>query len=415
METGIQYDAILIRFGELFLKGKNRQRFVDRLFGTVQMKLAGFPDLVLEMKRDYFLITLNGTDDCAVRRQLDFVFGIHSYALGKICESSLESICETALPVAVEACKEGKSIKFETRRGWKKFPLDSISVSQQVAEYVGENSPEGAIRFNVAQPDLAIRILIKSGHTLVVSSIVPASGGLPIGLNGRALLMLSGGLDSPVAGYLVMKRGLQVEGLHFESPPYTTSRARQKVYDLAEKMAHFLPNGTFRLHVVPFTELQKELVAHVPESYSMTVMRRMMYRVTAGVAERHRIRLLANGESLGQVASQTPDSMWAINAVTDMPVIRPVACMDKIEIMDLARKIDTYEISTRPFEDCCTVFVPKSPSTAPKKEKCERFEESFEWEPLVQQCIENTEVIEIRAGHPVLIDDDTTDEICALL
>ncbi len=410
----MQYDAILVRFGELFLKGKNRQRFIDRLFQTAKTKLAGFPEVVIQLKYDHILVTLNGADDRAVLNQLDFVFGIHSYALGKICKSSMDDICKTALPVAIEACKDGQAIKFETRRGWKKFPSNSISVSQQVAEYVGEHAA-GAVTYNVKNPDLAIRILIKADHTLVVSRTVLASGGLPVGLNGRSLLMLSGGLDSPVAGYLMMKRGLQVEGLHFESPPYTTVRARQKVYDLAEKMAHFLPNGKFRLHVVPFTTLQKELFAHVPESYGMTIMRRMMYRVVAGVAERHKIRLLSNGESLGQVASQTPDSMWAINAVTEMPVIRPVACMDKSEIVEIAQKIDTYEISIRPFEDCCTVFVPQSPATAPKKEKCEQYELKFDWAPLVQACIENTEIIDVQAGHPISLDSDTTDEICSLL
>lgn len=411
----MQYDAILVRFGELFLKGKNRHRFVGRLFQTAKTKLAAFPDVVLELKYDHILVTLNGADDHAVVQQLDFVFGIHSYALGKICESSMEAICQTALPVALEACKAGKAIKFETKRGWKKFPATSIAVSQQVAEYVGEHAPEGSVAYNVKHPDQTIRILIKPGHTLVVSKIVPASGGLPVGLNGRTLLMLSGGLDSPVAGYLMMKRGLQVEGLHFESPPYTTARARQKVYDLAEKMAHFLPNGIFRLYVIPFTRLQKDLFAHIPESYGMTIMRRMMYRVAAGVAERHKIRLLSNGESLGQVASQTPDSMWAINAVTSMPIIRPVACMDKSEIVEIAKKIDTFDISIRPFEDCCTVFVPKNPSTAPKKDKCEKFEMSFDWAPLVQECIDNTEIIEIRAGYPITLDSGTTDEICSLL
>lgn len=411
----MQYDAIFVRYGELFLKGKNRQKFIDRLFQTIKTKLAAFPDLGLEVTRDYILITLNGTDDGAVLKQLDFVFGIHSYALGRICDSSLDAICKTALPIAIEACKDGKAIKFETRRGWKKFPHESISVSQQVAEYVWDNAQEGAITYNVGQPDLAIRILIKAQHTLVVSKVVTASGGLPIGLNGRTLLMLSGGLDSPVAGYLMMKRGLEVEGLHFESPPHTTERARQKVFDLAEKMAHYLPKGTLRVHVVPFTALQKEIFAHVPESYSMTIMRRMMYRVTAGVAERQNIRLLSNGESLGQVASQTPDSMWAINAVTEMPVVRPVACMDKVEIMDLARKIDTYDISIRPFEDCCTVFVPKAPSTSPKKGKCELFEQNFDWAPLVQECIDKTEAVEVRAGHPIALDSGTTDEICSLL
>ncbi len=411
----MQYDSILVRFGELFLKGKNRHRFVDRLFQTAQRKLAAFPKVELGLKYDHILVTLNGADERAVIRQLDFVFGIHSYALGTLCESNMESICKTALPVAVEACKGGRRIKFETKRGWKKFPGTSISVSQQVAEYVGGHAPPEAVNYNVKQPDQTIHILIKPQHTLVVSKVVPASGGLPVGLNGRTLLMLSGGLDSPVAGYLMMKRGLVTEGLHFESPPYTTARARQKVYDLAEKLARFLPDETFRLHIVPFTTLQKELFEQVPQSYGMTIMRRMMYRVSAGVAEKHQIRLLSNGESLGQVASQTPDSMWSINAVTSMPIIRPVACMDKSEIVDVAKAIDTFDISTRPFEDCCTLFVPRNPVTKPKRDKCEQFEKHFDWGPLVQECVEKTETVEIRAGHPISLDSGTTDEICSLL
>jgi len=411
----MHYNSILVRFGELFLKGKNRHRFVDRLYTTIQQKLSGFPEVKHELKYDHVLVTLNGADERAVMKQLDYVFGIHSYALGISCESSLEAIFETALPVALAACKAGKTIKFETRRGWKKIPFTSIEISQQTAQYVEDNAPAGSIHFNVGNPDLTIHILIKPAHTVVVSEIIPASGGLPIGLNGRSLLMLSGGVDSPVAGYLMMKRGLQVEGLHFESPPHTSPRGRQKVYDIAEKLAPFLPNGKFRLHVVPFTELQKAIFKHVPDSYGMTIMRRMMYRISAGVAEHNGIQLLSNGESLGQVASQTPDSMSAINAVTEMPIIRPVACMDKDEITIIAKKIETFDISIRPFEDCCTVFVPKHPTTAPKKRKCEMFEEKFDWEPLVQECIGKTEIIDIQAGHPILLDSDTTDEICSLL
>ncbi len=411
----MNYDAILIRLGELFLKGKNKQRFIDRLYQTTKTKLEGFSELKLEKERDHFMVLLNGTDCEAVLKQLDLVFGIHSYALGTLCDSTLDDICKTALPAAVRACEGGKSIKFESKRNWKKFPLNSIQISQQVAEYVGKNAPEGSILFNVKQPDLAIRLFVKEHKTLIVSEVRKASGGLPIGLNGRALLMLSGGLDSPVAGYLMMKRGLVVEGIHFESPPYTTARARQKVYDLAEKMAHYLPRGKMVVHIIPFTKLQKALFENVPESYGMTVMRRMMYRVSAGIAESRGVRVMANGESLGQVASQTPESMWAINAVTDMPVIRPVACMDKVEIVEIAKKIDTYDISIRPFEDCCTVFVPKFPSTSPKKEKCEKFETFFEWEPLVAECVEQVETVVIEAGKPIRLDADTTDEICSLL
>lgn len=411
----MHYDVILVRLGELFLKGKNKQRFTGKLFSTICARLNTFEELRIENQRDHFLIELNGTDYTAVLQQLNYIFGIHSFALGKCCTPSMESICETTLPVAIEACSNGNSIKFETRRGDKKFPHTSISISQQVAQYVGTHAPEGTIHFNVPAPDLTLHIFVKPTHALILSKVLPAQGGLPIGLNGKSLLMLSGGLDSPVAGYLLMKRGLEVEAVHFESPPYTTPRARQKVYDLAEKLAHYLPNTQFRLHVVPFTNLQKELFASIPDNYSMTIMRRMMYRICAGLAENQKIRLLANGESLGQVASQTPDSMWAINAVTDLPVLRPVACMDKDEIVAIAKKINTFEISIRPFEDCCTVFVPKSPSTSPKKEKCEKFETRFDWKPLVQECIEQTKVITITAGKTIAVDTETTDDICSLL
>lgn len=411
----MQYDAIFVRYGELFLKGRNKRRFIDKLFSTVQSKLSGFPELVLERKNDHILVILNGTDYQAVIRQLDFVFGIHSYGLARVCENTMESICATALPMAVEACSSGGAIKFETKRGWKQFPLNSIQVSQQVAEYVGQHAPEGTIRYNVAQPDVVVRIFIKPHRAMVLSSLIQASGGLPIGLNGRALLMLSGGLDSPVAGYLMMKRGLMLEGIHFESPPHTTVRARQKVFDLAEKLAHYLPSKSLPVHVIPFTKLQQEIFSKVPESYGMTVMRRMMYRIAAGIADRRRIRLLANGESLGQVASQTPDSLYAISAVTHVPVVRPVACMDKSEIVDIARKIDTFDISTRPFEDCCTVFVPQFPVTAPKVEKCEQFERVFEWQSLVEECIDKANLVEVRAGTPVALDQDTSEEINSLL
>lgn len=409
------YDTILLRFGELFLKGRNRRLFIDRLLKTAREKLAGFPNVELELKYDHILVTLNGADDGEVMGQLDYVFGIHSYALGKVCDSTMESICETALPVAVDACSDGRSIKFETTRGWKKFPGTSISVSQQVAEYVGRNAPANAVNFNVKQPDQVIHIMIKKQHTMVVAQMVPASGGIPVGLSGRTLLMLSGGIDSPVAGYFMMKRGLVLEGIHFESPPHTSARARQKVYDLAERLAHYHPEGKLRLHVVPFTKLQQEIFRHSSESYGMTIMRRMMYRVAAGIAEQHDIRLLSNGESLGQVASQTPDSMWAINAVTSMPVVRPVACMDKGDIVDIAKRIGTFDISIRPYEDCCTVFVPKYPSTAPKMAKCEQNEKTFEWEPLAAECIGNTEIIEIEAGQPLSVDGDTTEQISSLL
>jgi len=271
------------------------------------------------------------------------------------------------------------------------------------------------IKIDLDKPKLKIKISVRENESFVVSKEVKASGGLPIGLNGSSLLMLSGGLDSPVAGYLMMKRGISVAGLHFDSPPYTSPRARQKVLDIAEKLAHYMPNGKFTVWLVPFTKLQKEIFSHIPDSYGMTIMRRMMYRIAEGVSKKLGVELISNGESLGQVASQTPISMNTINSVISTPVIRPVACMDKTEIIKIANKIDTYEISIRPYEDCCTIFLPKNPATAPKIDKCETYEKRFDWQPFIDECVENIEPVVVTAGNPIRVDEDTSDEICALL
>jgi len=405
-------DGIIGKFGEVFLKGKNRHRFADRMLMTVRHKLRGFEGVVCTRSNDHIDIVLHGADPDAVGEQLKYVFGFQSFQPYLQCETELEALKQTTLKVVQSLEGQDKSIKVMVKRSDKQFPMKSPELAQELGHYVRDHS---SVPLHLGNPDVKIKVMVRRGKSFVAARELPAPGGLPIGVNGKAMLMLSGGLDSPVAGYLMMKRGLAIEGLHFESPPYTSPRARQKVYDLAEKLAHYMPNDKLVLHVVPFTALQKAIFEHVPESYGMTVMRRMMYRVCEGVARRRGAELAANGESLGQVASQTPASMAAINCVTDMPVIRPVACMDKCEIVAIARQIDTFETSIRPFEDCCTVFLPKSPATAPKREKCERFEAAFDWEPLVQACVEDTARVIIEAGHPVRIDEDTSEEICALL
>ena len=379
---------------------------------TVRHKLRPFDGVVCSRSNDHINIVLNGADPDAVGEKLKLVFGFQSFQLYIQCESEIESIKQATLAVVRSLEEQDQSIKVIVQRSDKQFPMKSPELGQLLGHHIRDNS---SVRVHLSNPDIKVKVMIRREKSFVVSRELPAPGGLPIGVNGKSLLMLSGGLDSPVAGYLMMKRGLALEGLHFESPPYTSPRARQKVFDLAEKLAHYMPNDKLPLHVVPFTALQKAIFENIPESYGMTVMRRMMYRVCEGIAQRRGVDLLANGESLGQVASQTPASMAAINCVTSMPVIRPVACMDKCEIVDIARRIDTFEISIRPFEDCCTVFLPKSPATAPKREKCERFEAAFDWEPLVQACVEGTERILIEAGKPIRIDSETSDEICALL
>jgi len=237
-------------------------------------------------------------------------------------------------------------------------------------------------------------------------------GGFPVGSSGKGLLMISGGIDSPVAGYLMQKRGVELEAIHFASPPYTSDRSLQKVIDLLKKNAIYAAKGEIKLHIVPFTKLQEEIHRQMPDSYEMTIMRRMMYRIAEGVAKARGIMVLANGESLGQVASQTLASMNAINAVTSMPIIRPVATYDKLEIIEIAHQIDTYETSILPFEDCCTIFVPKSPATHPTQELCEKYEARFDFTDLITSCINEIETSVISANN---MKDDVTAEIDDLL
>ena len=408
----MQYDGIIATLGEVFLKGKNRHSFIDRILQTVRLRLNEFDKLTIKKTHTNITIILNGEDPLPIAAKLNTVFGIHRCQLYTICESNIDAIKDTALAVVNSLDDDCGRVKIIVKRSWKKFPMLSPEIASIVGKHVAANSD---VTLDIFNPDLKVKVQIQQEKTYVVSKEIDGPGGLPIGINGSSLLMLSGGLDSPVAGYLMMKRGVAIEGLHFDSPPYTTPRSRQKVFDLGEKLAGYMPNGKFTLHIVPFTALQKAIFASVPESYGMTVMRRMMYRIADKTAQLKGCALLSNGESLGQVASQTPKSMHAINDVTTMPVIRPVACMDKIEIIDIARKIDTYDISIRPYEDCCTVFVPKSPVINPTIERCEQSEKRFEWDELLDECVAGIETITIKAGEPIRIDADTGDEICALL
>ncbi|MEE0880374.1 MAG: tRNA uracil 4-sulfurtransferase ThiI, partial [Turicibacter sp.] len=264
---------------------------------------------------------------------------------------------------------------------------------------------------DVHNPDMTVYVEVRREGTFIMADHIKGLGGFPVGISGKGLLMISGGIDSPVAGYLMQKRGVEVEAIHFASPPYTSIRSKQKVLDLMEKNAHYAPEDKIKVHIVPFTELQTAIYEHIPSSYTMTVMRRMMYRIAEGIAKKREILVLANGESLGQVASQTLASMYAINAVTNMPIIRPVATLDKNEIIEIAKKIDTYDISIRPYEDCCTVFVPEHPATNPSLEKCIEFEQNFDFGPLVQKCIDETEIITVRAGEMIELEDNMA---CAL-
>ncbi|MBP3041475.1 tRNA 4-thiouridine(8) synthase ThiI [Bacillaceae bacterium Marseille-Q3522] len=388
----MNYDRILIRYGEISTKGRNRGSFVEKLQKSVKRSLAGLSNVKIDAKRDRMYVILNGENAHKAIGKLQNIFGIQSLSPAITVEKELEKMKQQALVLLNNYYEDGKTFKVTVKRADKTFPLKTDELNQLFGSYLLTHTPN--LTVNVRQPDINIRIEIRKEAAYLSCETIKGAGGMPGGSNGKGMLMLSGGIDSPVAGYLAMKRGLYVEGVHFFSPPFTSERAKQKVLDLAEKLAEV--NGTFTLHIVPFTEIQQLIHQQIPENYSMTSTRRVMMRITDRIREKNNALAIITGESIGQVASQTLESMTAINAVTATPVIRPLITMDKIEIMDIARKLDTYDISSRPFEDCCTIFVPSSPKTRPKLEKVEHYESFLQMEPLIQEAIEKTETIVIR-------------------
>lgn len=384
----MEYNHILVRFGELTTKGKNRKLFIAKLYQNTKQALQKFDRLTYQLTYDRLYILLNGEDDKAVCERLKQVFGIHSFSLALKVPSELEAIKEGALKVLEET--PGKTFKIDTKRNDKQFPLISQEISKAVAGYIFHHTQRD-LKVDVHYPDIRIRIEVRPNETYVMNDVIYGAGGYPVGIGGKALLMLSGGIDSPVAGYLILKRGVMIECIHYASPPYTSERAREKVLELAQKLTAYADG--IKVHIIPFTDLQLAIYEHTPESYAMTVMRRMMYRIAQGVAEAEGCIAIANGESIGQVASQTLESMRTINEVVNIPVIRPVVCLDKLEIMGIAQRIDTYDISIRPYEDCCTIFTPKQPATKPKAEKARQYEASFDYETMVQACIDGRETI----------------------
>ena len=399
------YDRILVRYGELSIKGKNRKYFKDALHKVIRFKLRDL-GVRYEVTRDRFYVLLNGVEATAVTARLDEVFGLQSYSLCARTDNDIEQIKLLALSLVNEQIKVPTTFKVETKRAEKGFPMQSGEISRAVGAHLLINTEH--LTVDVHNPDVVVQVEVRREGSFVMASVTKGLGGFPVGISGKGLLMISGGIDSPVAGYLMQKRGVEIEAIHFASPPYTSERSKQKVIELTGKNATFAPREKIKLHIVPFTKLQEAIHEHIPDNYEMTVMRRMMYRIAEGIAKEREILVLANGESLGQVASQTLASMNAINAVTNMPIIRPVATYDKNEIIEIANKIDTYETSILPYEDCCTIFVPKHPATNPSEGQCLEYESRFDFEPLVSKCISDVKTIVISAEDASYIDGDLT-------
>ena len=386
---------ILIRYGELSTKGRNKKMFTQKLASNIKKALVDFPQVKVIPDYDFMYLDLHEAPEEAVIEKVKPIFGIQSISPVYIVEKDMEVAKKVVLDLLSQEDLEGKTFKIMTRRSDHTFEMDTNQINLFLGDAVLEAFPD--IKVQLKQPDITVRIDVRREHLMVSLKTIQGAGGLPVGTSGRVMLMLSGGIDSPVAGYLAMKRGMEIQCVHFASPPYTSPQALEKTKLLAAKIARF--GGSIQFLTVPFSRIQEEIKKSVPEAYLMTIMRRFMLRITDQLRENARALAIANGESVGQVASQTLDSMVAINDVTNTPIIRPVATMDKLEIIKVAEEIDTFELSIQPFEDCCTVFAPPSPKTKPKLEKARQYEARLDVEGLIKEAVEGTVIEEITANY----------------
>lgn len=389
----MKYTEIMVRYGELSTKGKNRKDFIARLGGNIRKSLKDFEDVEIHPNRDRTHVTLNGTDSDAVINRLKKVFGIQNFSPMLKVEKTMEAVQAGALEMMKEQLKPGMTFKINTRRSDKEFAINTDTMNRELGGFILDNFPDNDVKMK--NPDITLRVEIRSNGIFLTSEVINGAGGLPVGTAGKGMMMLSGGIDSPVAGYLGMKRGVEMEMVHFFSPPYTSEQALAKAKELSGKLAAY--SGSVQFIQVPFTEIQETIKEKCPEGYLMTIQRRMMLSLVVALAKQRGGLAIFNGESLGQVASQTMESMLAINDVTTMPIIRPVVSMDKNEIIDIAKDIDTYDLSIMPFEDCCTIFAPPSPKTHPDLEKTRYFEKRIDVEGLLERSLAGVKITNIRA------------------
>ncbi len=382
------YDHVVVRYGELSTKGKNRKEFTRQLTNNIRKRLKDFPSLTYNTLHDGLFIKLNGENYDEIKKALKNIFG-YSYFSGAIRVSKdMDELKKVTLELAKN--HNAKTFKIATKRHDKSFALRSDEINRAVAGNILHNT---SLLVDVHEPDLMIYISVDRDFIYVMDEKVRGGGGYPTGINGMAMVMMSGGIDSPVAAYMTMKRGLRIECIHFASEPYTSKQALDKVLTLAEKLSYF--QEEVNVHIIPFTDLQLAIYKHIDEPYCITIMRRMMYRIADQICKNRKIKVISNGESIGQVASQTPESISVIGKVADTLILRPLCMMDKLEIIDIAKKIDTYETSILPYEDCCTIFDPKNPVTKPKEDKCLYYESLFDYQPMVDECIKNERIVKV--------------------
>ena len=379
--------VILIKYGELTTKKANRNLFIKTLYENILEKLKDYQVKITKDRVRMFIETTDNIDE--IVNILSNIPGIHGIVIAYKVDTNTEEI--KAKTSDIVKTINFKTFKVETKRSNKNFPIPSMEFNQIIGRLLLKNIPN--IKVDVHNPDYLLKIEIRDKYTYIYSKEINGLGGYPIGVAGKGLLMLSGGIDSPVAGYLAMKRGIKLECIYFESPPHTSIQAKNKVKKLVAKLNNYQSNIT--LHVINFTKIQEAIYQNINPNYMITIMRRMMYRISTKVAEKNNCLAIINGESVGQVASQTLTSMQVINNVTSYPIIRPLACYDKLDIIDISKKIDTYETSILPYEDCCTIFLPKHPVINPSLDKTIEYEKNIDYEELIEEAINNMENIKI--------------------
>lgn len=381
-------EIILIKNGELVLKGLNRNNFEDILIRNIKKSLSSLgkfsvkkaqSTIYVQPECDYFDIE-------GALSKIGKIFGIAAYSRACVCDKDINDILEKAVPYLTDALTNAKTFKVEAKRADKRFPLKSPEICMEVGGHLLKNFPH--LKVDVHNPEITVYVEIRDFNAYIRAGQMQGAGGLPVGTAGRAAILISGGIDSPVAAWTMAKRGLELNAIHFASPPYTSPRAEQKVKNLLEKVS--LYSGIIRLAIVPFTEIQQEIADKCPEDYFTLIMRRMMMRISERLARERNCLALITGESLGQVASQTLPALAATDIVCNMPTLRPLIGMDKEEIVEISRKIDTFEISIQPYEDCCTVFTPRHPKTRPTIEQCVAAEQGLDIERLIDNAVQGT-------------------------
>ncbi len=388
-------EILLCKYGEIVLKGANRRYFEDTLCKTLRFRAKHYGKF--EVVRSQSTIVITPLDEDAdvdgMFAAASKVFGIVGISRCAVCEKDMESISRTVREYIPAFLEGKKTFKVEAKRSDKRFPLDSLQIAAEIGGVILGRMP--GLRVNVRTPEIVVHVEIRELGAYIHAGQAKAAGGMPVGTNGRAMLLLSGGIDSPVAGYMIAKRGVQLEAVHFESFPYTSERAKEKVVELAREVAQYA--GSFNLHVVSLTHIQEELVKNCEEDYFTLVLRRYMMAIADRLAHRTECGGLITGESLGQVASQTMQALGVTDPVATLPVFRPCIGMDKEEIIQIARRIGTFETSIQPYEDCCTVFTPKHPRTRPELAKVIEQQDRLDFEALVQEALDGVQTERIHA------------------